>query len=384
MKNVWESVLSVAVCYVPLYAQTNILTGNGDNGRTNSNLQETRLSAATVNASSFGKLAVIPVDGQIYSQPLFVSGLSISGQPHNVLFVATMHNSVYAFDADSTAQTPLWRVNLGSPVPASVVFGQLGDIAIEVGILSAGAIDLQRGVIYVVANVVQAGKPVFYLHALDLTTGAERLNGPVALSTSVKGNGSGALADGTLPFDPAQHIQRPGLLVANGAVYVSFGSHGDQSPFHGWMLSYDASDLSRQVGAYNSTPDGDGGALWQSARGPAADQQGNIYAITGNGDYDGVRNFGESFVKIGAQNAATLDSFTPSNWKSLSDNDFDISAGPALIPGTHTVIGADKGGSMYVVNGDAMRPAENATIIQASTGSIFSLAVWGGAGTANV
>src|SRR5207245_7885129 len=127
-------------------------------------------------------------------------------------------------------------------------------------------------------------------------------------------------------------------LLANNAVYVSFGSHGDQSPYHGWMLSYDASDLTRQLSAYNSTPNGDAGAFWQSGRGPAADAQGNIYAITGNGDYDGAQNFGESFLKISRNGSATVDSFTPSDWKVLSDNDFDISAGPALIPGTHTII----------------------------------------------
>jgi uncharacterized protein (TIGR03437 family) len=372
-----------AFSILPLYSQINILTGNGDNQRTNSSLKEGQLSPATVSPSTFGKLGTIQVDGEVYSQPLFVSGLSIAGQPRNVLFVATMHNSVYAFDAASTSR-PLWRVNLGPSVPASLLFRQYGDIANEVGILGAGVIDLQRGVLYVVADVLRTGSPDFYLHALDLATGAERLNGPVELTATVKGNGTGALSNGTLPFDPAQHIQRPGLLLANGQVYVSFGSHGDKSPYHGWLLGYDASNLTRQVSVYNSTPDGDGGALWQSARAPAVDDQGNLYAITGNGDYDGVRNFGESFIKIGGQNAATLDSFTPSNWKALSDNDFDISAGPALIPGTHSIVGADKIGNLYVVNGDAMRPIDNAKIVQASSGSIFSLAVWGSAARANV
>ena len=199
----------------------------------------------------------------------------------------------------------------------------------------------------------KGARPGFYLHALDLTTGAERLNGPVALTASVSGTGSATLADGTIHLDPMQHIQRPGLLLANNSVYVGFGSHADQNPYHGWLLTYDASDLRRQVAVYMSTPNGNAGSIWQSGRGPAADGQGNIYAMTGNGDYDGVRNFGESFVKLSAKGSAILDSYTPSDWKSMSDNDDDLSAGPALITGTHTVIGADKGGNLYVINGDA-------------------------------
>jgi uncharacterized protein (TIGR03437 family) len=366
------------LCALLSHAAVNILTANGDNDRTNSNLQETQLSLATVNASAFGKLGVFSVDGQVYSQPLVVSGLSIAGKgTHNVVFVTTLHNSVYAFDADAMSGiSTLWQVNLGISVPSLLLYGPDGDIANEVGILSTGVIDLQRGILYVVVDVLQNGAPVFYLHALDLATGAERLNGPVALTASVPGTGSAARADGTVPFDPMQHLQRPGLLLANNVVYVSFGSHGDMDPYHGWMLSYDASDLSRQVGVYMSTPNGNAGSIWQSGRGPAADSLGNIYAITGNGDYDGVRNFGQSFVKVSAGLSATLDSFTPSNWKSMSDNDFDISAGPALITGTHTIIGADKGGQLYVVNGDAMNQPGSAVIVQASTGSIFNLAVW--------
>src|ERR1019366_1945652 len=147
---------------------------------------------------------------------------------------------------------------------------------------------------------------------------------------------------------------RPGLLLANNAVYVSFGSHGDMSPYHGWMLSYDASGLTHQVGVYMSTPNGDEGAIWQAGRGPAADSQGNLYAVTGNGDYDGTQDFGESFLKLPATGSAPLDSFTPSDWKSMSDNDFDLSAGPALIAGTHIVLGADKLGNLYVINVHAM------------------------------
>src|SRR5664280_2464725 len=325
--------LSVTMFFSLLsHAQVNILTANGNNDRNNSNLQETQLSPATVTSSAFGKLGVFPVDGQVYSQPLMVSGLSIpGGGTHNVVFVSTMHNSVYAFDADAMSPVSrLWQVNLGSSVPTLLLYGPDGDIANEAGILSTGVIDLPRGVLYVVADTLEGGAPVFYLHALDLATGGERLNGPVALTASVPGTGSEARPDGTVPFDPMRHIQRPGLLLANNLVYIAFGSHGDQSPYHGWMLSYDASDLSRQPGVYMTTPDGDAG------------------------------------------------------WSSMSANDDDISAGPALITGTHTVIGADKGGNLYVVDGDAMAGPGGATIIAASAGSIFNFAVWSRGGNASV
>ena len=377
----------LVLCTLVSHAQVNILTANGDNNRDNANLQETQLSPAIVSSSTFGKLGVLPVDGQVYSQPLYVSGLAISGGgTRNVVFVTTMHNSVFAFDADAMSPISiLWQVNLGTSVPVSVLYGGgWSDIANEAGILSTGVIDLQRGVLYVVADVLENGAPVFYLHALDLATGAERLNGPVAMTASVSGSGAGALSDGTIPLDAMQHIQRPALLLANDSVYAAFGSHGDQDPYHGWMLSYDASDLSRQVGVYMTTPDGNAGAIWQSGRGPAADELGNIYAITGNGDYDGVRDFGESFVKVSAAGSDTLDSFAPSNWESMSDNDVDISAGPALVAGTHTVIGADKDGQLYVIDGDAMSQAGGATVIAASAGSIFNFAVWSADGSASV
>jgi len=384
--SLMKSIAVIVLFSVLSHAQVNILTANGNNDRTNSNLQETQLSPATVTSSAFGKLGVLPVDGQVYSQPLIVSGLSVSGgTTHNVVFVTTMHNSVYAFDADAMSPvSTLWQVNLGASVPALLLYGPDGDIANEIGILSTGVIDLQRGVLYVVADTLVGGTPVFYLHALDLATGAERLNGPVALTASVPGTGSEARPDGTVPFDPMQHIQRPGLLLANNSVYVAFGSHGDQDPYHGWMLGYDASDVSRQLGVYISTPDGNAGSFWQSGRGPAADELGNIYAVTANGDYDGIRNFSQSFLKLPAKGSAPLDWFTPSEWKSMSDNDDDLSAGPALITGTHTFIGADKGGNLYVIDGDAMRQPGSAVIIAASAGSIFNFALWSRGGNASV
>lgn len=366
----------IAISCVLSYGQVNILTANGSNDRTNANLQEVQLAPVTVGPASFGKLGSFAVDGQVYAQPLYVSGLAVSGKgPLNVLFVATMHNSVYAFNADSASSNGLlWQVNLGSSVPASADFGPFGDISTELGILGTGAIDLDRGVLYVVSETPMRGAAAFYLHALDLTNGQEKLNGPVAITGSAGG----------LPFNPQQHIQRPGLLLANDTIYIAFGSHGDQQPFHGWVMSYDASDLSRQVGVFATTPTQMGGSIWQSGRGLAADDQGNVYAISGNGDYDGEQNFGESFLKLSGSPLALTDSFTPQNWKAMSDNDFDLSAGPALLPGSHTVVGADKVGNFYVLNGDSMAQPVTGNAFAASASSIFNFAAWSRPGGAYV
>jgi uncharacterized protein (TIGR03437 family) len=369
------------------FSQVNILTGSGNNDRTNANLQEIQLNPSSVSPSTFGKLAVFPVDGQVYAQPLYVSSFVINGAARNVVFVATMHNSVYAFDADSTSRKPLWQVNLGASVPAQILFGPYGDIGGEVGILSTPVIDPSRGIIYAVTDTMQAGAPAFYIHALDLATGAEKLGGPVLIQGAVPGVGSGS-ANGTVPFDPKQHIQRPALLLANGAVYAAFGSHGDLSPFHGWLMSYDAGNL-RQLGIFMSTPNGDGGSFWQSARGIAADGGGTMYAITGNGDYDGVQNFGQSFLKLSGSAPARIASFTPADWKSMSDADADISAGPALISGTHVMLGADKSGNLYILDGDSMgKPgAENTNAFQSASvaqDAIFNMAVWSRPGNAYI
>src|SRR5215469_6916893 len=368
-------------------AQVNVLTANGDKERTNSNLQETQLNPGSVLPGLFGELGSLPVDGQVYAQVLYVTGLSIPNQgTHNVVFVSTMHNSVYAYNVDSIAPaTLLWHVTLGPSVPSNLLYSGLADFSPEVGILSTGTIDLQRGVLYVVSETLQAGVPSSLLHALDLTSGAEKLNGPITIKAIVPGTGAGALANQTVPFDSRQHIQRPGLLVANGAVYISFGSHADLSPWHGWLISYDASDLSRQTGAFLVTASGEGGAIWQSGRGLAADDAGNVYAITGNGDYDGVQNFSETFLRVSGSAATLTDWYTPVGWQSLSENDGDLSAGPALIAGTHLLLGADKYGNFYFLDTDSMGHLSDAdTYYGVAQAYIFNFAVWSRSGDAYV
>jgi hypothetical protein len=348
-------VLSAATAVATLSAQVNVLSANYGNDRTNANLLETHLTPAKVAPGSFGKIGSFPVDGQVYAQPLYVSGLNIPGQGrHNVLFVFTQHNSVYAWDADAVAQPMLlWSVNLGPPVPTAL-FEKYTDIEPEIGILGTGAIDLQRGVLYVVSMNLWWGSPVFRLHSLDLSNGREDLNGPVYVSGMVPGMGAGNWDEVVLPFDAQWHIQRPGLLVAHDAVYICFGSHGDQGDWHGWLVTYSASDLRQQVGLFATTANGAGGSIWQSGRAPAVDESGNIYVVTGNGDYDGVSNFAESFLKFTGPRPDLADWFTPADWQTLSVWDTDLSAGPALIPGTHLLLGGDKSGRLYLIDGNSM------------------------------
>jgi uncharacterized protein (TIGR03437 family) len=330
-----------------LPAQVNVLTANYGNDRTNANLSEKTLSASNVNLASFGKVFALPVDGFMYAQPLYVRQLDIPDRgTRNVVFAATMHNSVYAFDADSP-QAPLWEVNLGPSVPSTDY--HFTDILPEVGILSTPVIDLEAGAIYAVANTFTEGRHSYVLHALDLATGAERFGGPVVIAGSVPGTGLGSVG-GVLGFDPFQHLQRPALLLLNGVVYAAFGSHADQQPYHGWIFGYDAKDLTRQVAAFSVTPDGSAGSIWQSGRGMAADDAGYIYAVTANGDYDGLTNWGESVLKLDAA-LSVLDWFTPDNWQDLNDRDDDLgSCGPILIPGTDLLVTGSKRGAVYLLD----------------------------------
>ena len=268
-------------------AQVNVLTVNYDNSRTNSNLSETTLQPTNVNSDRFGKIGSFPVDGQIYAQALYATGIHIPGKgARNVVYTVTMHNSVYAIDADAPGSlVPFWQVNLGAPVPTSVL--NFTDILPEIGILSTPAIDPGQQVMYVVSDTLEGGGPVFRIHALSLSDGHEMLNGPAVITASVPGTGAGS-QNGTLAFDALMQLQRPGLVLANGMVYVAFGSHGDGGNFHGWMIGYDASDLQRRVAVFNATPNTYGGSIWQGGRAPAIDDAGNIIAVTGNGEFNGV------------------------------------------------------------------------------------------------
>lgn len=358
-----------------------VLTANYDNERTNANLQERTLNPSNVNKDSFGKLGSFAVDGQIYAQPLYVSGVTIPGKGlRNVVYTVTMHNSVYAIDADAPGSlAPLWQVNLGPSVPSSVL--EFSDILPEVGILSTPVIDPVRQVIYVVSDTLESGQPVFRLHALSLTDGHEMLNGPVKIAAAVAGVGDGSNDNGTLPFDALQQLQRPGLVLANGNVYVAFGSHGDGGSFHGWMIAYGAADL-RRVAVFNSTPNTYGGSFWQAGRAPALDKDGNLYAATGNGGFDGQSEFGDSVLKLSGKDLTLLDWYTPDNFQQLMDDDADLgSGGVILLPGLNGLLTAGKAGDMIMVDSTSMGhlgPMDSPTAqsFTASGNGVFNLAFW--------
>ena len=361
-------------------AQVNVLTAGYDNQRTNANLEETTLNQQNVTTGSFGKLGYFPVDGEIYAQPLYASGVQITGQGlHNVVYIVTMHNSLFAIDADMPgATTPLWTVNLGPSVPSWVL--NFTDILPEVGILSTPVIDLTRQVIYIVSDTLEGGTPVFRLHALSLADGSEMLSGPVVISAAVPGHGAGNNG-GTLTFDPAIELQRPGLALGNGMVYLCFGSRGDLDNWHGWLMSYDASTL-KQTAFVTTSPDGYGASIWHSGRAPAIDAGGNLYVATGNGDFDGSVNFGESVLKFSGTDLSLLDWYTPDTWSALNDNDSDLgSSGVILLPSTNQLVTSGKSGDLFVIKSDSMGhlgPKNSSTVenVQANQGGTHDTALW--------
>jgi uncharacterized protein (TIGR03437 family) len=371
-------------------AQVDVLTANYDNNRTSANLNESLLNTNNVNPTQFGKLYAYPVDGQVYAQPLYVHALNMPGKGTlNVLYVATMNNSVYAFDADGANGTaPLWQANLGSTVdPAS--FSIPGrqpytDIVNEIGILSTPVIDRTGSTIYVVDETLAGGSMAFFLHALDLTTGSEKLNGPVQIQATVAGSGwegTGDAVDGKLPLVPGSHLQRPGLLLANGSIYAGFGSHGDYVPWHGWIVAYNAADLPQQTAVFNTTPSSAGSAVWQGGRGLAAGPDGSVYCATGNGNYDGVTSWGETVLRL-TPTLEIADWFTPAEFAAWSDDDLDFgSNGPILVPGTNFLIAGGKAGLIALIDrtnmGHEGLDTDALQVFQAvPDGQIFNTALW--------
>jgi hypothetical protein len=350
---------------VALQAQVSVLTWHNDNARTGQNLQETVLTTANVKSSTFGRLTTISVDGKVDAQPLYVPALGIPAQGvHNVLYVATEHDSLYAFDADTFAQL-LHVALLGSGETSSDDHG-CSQVTPEIGITATPAIDLQagpHGTIYVISMTKDSsGKYHHRLHALDLTTLAEQFNGPVEIKATFPGSG----AENT--FNPTVHKERPGLLISGGLVYTTWGSHCDAGGYAGWVLSYNETSLA-QVGVLNLEPNGNDGGIWAAGSGPAADAGGNIYLLTGNGTFDTTLNtsgfpskgdFGNAFVKVSTAGPLSVaDYFTMTNTVSESGGDVDLgSAGLLLLPTLNNTqgqpvslaAGAGKDGNIYVIN----------------------------------
>jgi hypothetical protein len=336
-------------------ADTAVLTYKGDNYRTGQSSNEEILNKSNVNASQFGKRVTYPVDGQVYAQPLFVPNLTVNGASHNVVFVVTEHDSVYAFDADQTTATaPLWQTSFlthgATSVPSTDI--SCNDMTPEIGITGTPVIDSSSNTMYLVAYTKENGNLIYRLHAIDITTGQDK-GSPIVLQGSVSGNGAGS-ASGTIPFNPQYQRQRAALLLTNGQIYIAFGSFCDNGPYHGWIMSYSFNNSQfQQTAIYNDTSAGLGSGIWGAGDALAADDSGNIYTITGNGDFNlntGGPNAGDSFVKLSPQ-LNVLDYFAPFNQSCLQQADADLGSGsPVLIPSTNEQVGAGKEGRIYVLN----------------------------------
>lgn len=337
---------------MPAQAQASVTTHHNDVSRTGQNLNETILNTSNVNVNQFGKLFACLVDGYIYAQPLYMAQVTVSSVLHNVVYVATENNSVYAFDADNGAQ--LWHVNFGTPVPSTDIASTYKDLTPVIGITGTPVIDPVSSTIYLVGKTKDTSTNTYHqsLHALDITSGAERPGSPAEIAASVPGTGSGSTG-GSLAFQPLYQLNRPGLLLLNGVVYIAFGSHGDIGPYHGWVLAYDASTLA-QIAAFNTTPNGSEGAIWQGGQGLVADAD-NIYFMTGNGSFDvntGGTDYGDSVIKLSTSTGLSVsDYFTPDNQNSLNQSDADLgSGGPILLPGTTSIVGGGKDGILRLIN----------------------------------
>ncbi len=352
MKELGRSPLSYPHCVMSLLigllcpvltAQVSVVTWHNDLTRTGANTSETVLNTTNVNQNTFGKLFTASVDGPIYAQPLYLPNLTVAGAVHNVLFVATAQNSLYAFDALNGTQ--LWHNYYGTP-PTSGDVGS-SDINGEIGIIGTPVIDPRTDTLYLVErNKNTDGSFHQYLRAVDATTGNDKFGSPQEITAILAG----------FTFDPLIHNQRPALVLSNGTVYISWASHGDNGNYHGWIIGYEAANIKIQEYVFSDTLNNNNakGGIWMGGGAFPVDSAGNLYAITGNGLFDGTANFGDSFVKL-TSNLQVADYFAPSNQASLSAGDTDLGASsPILIPGTTTVLGGGKDGRLFLLNTNNM------------------------------
>ncbi len=374
-----------------------IYTNKNDNSRTGLNSLETVLTPQNVNVNSFGKLFSYAIDGKVQAQPLYVANVFIphplhgSVGSHNVVYIATANDSVYAYDADGKVTGALWKdsfINPPSvvPVPGSCAVANVSII----GITPTPVIDPSTSTMYVEARTLEgqttacSGTYVHRLHALDIATGDEKFGGPVEIQASVPGTGMGSV-NGMVAFDPRRENSRPGLLLSKGAndtnsvVYMATASNEDTEPYHGWILGYDSQTLQQKY-VFNTTPNGSAGGVWQMGGGLAADTAGNIFVQTGNGTFDSNGDLVMSVLKLVPENGnlTVTDSYTPSNVSTLNHQDWDISSGGLLLlpdqAGTtpHLMVGGGKEGTIYVMNRDKLGGHSNTTnnIVQYITGAI--------------
>ena len=370
VRPAWSAVLEPCESRV-LMSGTSVYTYHDDVGRTGADLTETQLTPTDVAAGTFGLQHTLAVDGQVYAQPLYVHGVSIGGVTHNVVYVATEHDSVYAFDSDTGRQ--LWVREYTNPAaglttPTSDDVG-VDDIYPEVGITGTPVIDPSTGTLYFVTKLKQTaadGTVTFeqFINSVDVATGADKLAGSVMVQANLSGSGAGYTGTDseTVPFDALTENQRPALLLSHGDVYVGYSSHGDNDPYHGWLFAFNATTLATDA-VVDLSPDGLRAPIWMGGAGPSADAAGDLFVSTGNGTYDaplGGFDYGDSVLRIdkvngytaeGAQGLKVEDYFTPDNQAQLNLNDKDLgSGGVLLVPGTREAITGGKDGDLYVVN----------------------------------
>ncbi|HWS68686.1 MAG TPA: hypothetical protein VN325_38445 [Steroidobacteraceae bacterium] len=363
-----------------------VYTYHNDLSRDGANTQEYALTPGNVNAGGFGKLASCSVDGAIYGQPLWVANLTVNGGTHNVVYVATQHDSLYAFDADSSSCVQLWKANLvdtahggatgETSVPYTLLGNASGDVRPEVGVTSTPVIDPGTGIIYVVSKSMDSTNYYQRVHAIDLATGSEKTGAPMLIAGTAAGDGDGTT---TVTFNARQENQRPGLAFVNGNVYIAFGSHEDKPIFYGWMMGYHYNGTAfSQTAIFNAAPNlnpgNTGGAgIWMSGGAPAADASGNLYVLTGNGIFDvtnttGHNNdYGDSLLKLSPSltlpslNGSTDPKYylTPTDQANNNTSDYDFGAGGAALladlPASlhpHVLICGGKDGTLYVVDRD--------------------------------
>ena len=383
--------------------QAQVTTSQYDNARTGATLSETALTPQNVNPKQFGKLGVMKVDGVVFAQPLFVPGVEIPGKgTHDVLFVATEHDSVYAFDAGRPNDPPLWKTSFLDE-KREVTTLSSHDVSCpfiepEVGITTTPVIDLKTGTLYVLARTMirhaMASNEYFqHLHALAITTGVEKFGGPKLIVASAPGKGDDSNKDQQIAFNPLRENPRAALLLTNGNLFLTWASSCDRGPYHGWVMAYDPETLAQKA-ALNVTPDGNEGGIWESDTGPAADADGNVFVPTGNGTFNvstGGKDYGDSVLKLGLKGSslAILDYFTPRDQEHMADTDMDLgSAGPVLLPDQpgphrHLLLQPSKDKRIFVLDRDALGKfhSNRDAIVQTqpvSGGGYGAMAYWNG------
>jgi hypothetical protein len=367
-----------------------VVTSQYDDARTNATIVERVLTPSNVKATQFAKLFTYSVDGDVYAQPLYLPQVNMGARGrHDLVYVATEHDSVYAFDASGSPAAPLWRVSFLDSTSTTVPASDVGCpfIAPEIGITPTPVIDAASGTIYVQARTKEtSGRSWYYvqrLHALDVATGAEKFGGPVEIHARAKGTGAGSVL-GVVSFDPFRELPRAGLALAGGQVYLTWGSSCDSKPYHGWVMAYDARTL-KQTAALNTSPDSNESGIWQSDMAPAVAADGSVYVVTGNGVFDaakGGRDYGDSVLKLqlSGNEFTVADVFTPANEDLLRSRDLDLgSGGPVLIQtASHTLLAiGGKQGPLHIVDAAKLR-GEPLQVVPVGRGIYSAPAYWNG------